>query len=387
MVLQEICILNGGLFNIEVRNKSLSLWCSCIYRLNLTNNNNFMKTPLYLLLILSILTISCNNEYSSLSVLQLNTWNEGGIVDRGKDGVVEIISQSKADIILLQEVRSQKTIELFIDSLKNRGESYYGHNFNISTAIMSKYPFVEAKSSVELGDDSYAFTKGVFEIKGQRVALYSIHLDWLYVGYYMLRGYDGQSWEKLDTPLLDADSLINYTNRSRRLDEISALIANIREEEKNGSLVIFGGDFNEPSHLDWSESTKDIRDHRGLTINWNVSSILKDSGFVDAYRSIYPNPVTHPGFTCNAGNSWADLKKLEWALGVDDRERIDFIYYSPNEGRLELESAAIVGPREDFLDGRIQLENTQDNILVNHGIWPSDHKGNLVKFKFRRVIP
>ncbi len=63
---------------------------------------------------------------------------------------------------------------------------------------------------------------------------------------------------------------------------------------KKGNLVVLGGDFNEPSHLDWQQNTKDMRDHNGLVINWDCSVLLYEAGFKDAYREIYPDAVTHP---------------------------------------------------------------------------------------------
>lgn len=202
----------------------------------------------------------------------------------------------------------------------------------------------------------------------------------MHVGYYLARGYSGTTWDKLVSPVVDADSVLNYNRSSRRKIEVEALITNMQNETEEGSLIILGGDLNEPSHLDWQEDTKDVRDHHGMIVNWDCSVLLQKAGYKDAYREIYPNPLTHPGFTCNAGNKDAEPKKLQWSLGVDDRERIDFIYYLPSKS-LKLELAAIVGPRKDFYDGKIQFENTEDNIIIPQGIWPSDHKGNFVEFR------
>ena len=337
-----------------------------------------------LIIIFSVLCVSCvDGEYQSLKVLQLNVWGEGGPVPNGFQGIIDIIDQTDPDVVLLQEIRGQIAINVFIDSLQKKGKTYHGKSITISTALMSKYPLADVQSSTELGEDSYAFTKGTIKIKGQQIVFYSLHWDWLNVGYYLGRGYCGTSWKKLDAPIIDADSVLNYNRLSRRKQEMEALIANMKTEKKKGNLVIIGGDLNEPSHLDWQEDTKDIRDHNGMIINWDCSMLLQKEGYKDTYREIYPNPVSHPGFTCNAGNKDAKTKDLQWALGIDDRERIDFIYYFPNK-KLQLKEVAIVGPKEDFYDGKIQFEQTEDTIIEPKGIWPSDHKGNLVEFKLYR---
>lgn len=340
-----------------------------------------MKYLNYKLLVLfSLLFISCSEKHQSLKVLGINVWNEGEIVPNGFKGIVDIIDQTDSDVVLLQEVRSQGTINTLIDSLQKRGKAYYGKCLTISSAIMSKYPLTDIQSSTELGKDSYAFTKGTIKVKDQQITVYSIHLDWLYVGYYLGRGYCGTTWEKLDAPVIDADSLLRYTAQSRRIKEVKALIANMKQEEAKGNLVILGGDFNEPSHLDWQEDTKNVRDHSGMVINWDCSMLLQTAGYKDTYRDIYPNPISHPGFTCNAGNKDAKPAKLQWSLGVDDRERIDFLYYLPNK-KIELKEVAIVGPKEDFYDGKIQFEPTEDNRIEQKGVWPSDHKATFAVFK------
>ena len=72
---------------------------------------------------------------------------------------------------------------------------------------------------------------------------------------------------------------------------------------------MIGGDFNEPSHLDWQADTKDIREHRGMVVNWDCSKILIEDGYKDTFREIYPNPVIYPGFTFPTNNIEVDLKQ------------------------------------------------------------------------------
>lgn len=340
-----------------------------------------MKCLIYtLLVILSLFNSSCSQQEQTLKVLELNVWGDGNVFPGSFQGLIDVIDQTDSDVILLQEIRSQGTIDILIDSLKKRGKTYYGNSLNISSALMSKYPLSSVESSTELGKDSYAYTKGTITIKDQKIAVYSVHLDWLNVGYYLGRGYCGTTWDKLDAPIIDADSVLTYNRLSRRKKEVESLIVNMQKEADKGSLVIVGGDFNEPSHLDWQEDTKDIRDHAGMVINWDCSSMLYQAGYKDVYRDMYPNAVTHPGFTCNAGNKDAKPKDLQWSLGIDDRERIDLLYYLPSKN-IKLKTAAIVGPKEDFYDGKIQFQQTEDNIIENIGVWPSDHKATFAEFE------
>lgn len=327
------------------------------------------------LCLLVILCSACVKEPVKLKVLQLNTWGNGG------SGLVGIITQMDPDILLLCEVRAQKSLDYIKDSLKQQGKVYYGDYLNLSTAILSKYPIIEIVGAKELGDETGSFTKAVFEIEKQRFAVYSLHLDYLNYACYMPRGYCGATWKKLPARIDNADTVLKHNRLSKRDEETKALLKDMEKELVKGSEIIFGGDLNEPSHLDWQDDTKDMRDHNGLVVNWDCSIMLHKAGYKDVYRELFSNPVTHPGFTWPAGNSSVSLNSLAWTEGVDDRDRIDFIYYYPSE-KLKLKDAAIVGPREDFYDGKIRSEITEDKIIIPNSTWASDHKGVYAEFEY-----
>lgn len=338
-----------------------------------------------ILMTAGVVATGCSKKPTAeLRVLQMNTWCEGAIVDGdGRLAIMKTLETVNPDIVLFQEVRGQKFIDEVIDYFKTRGVTYYGHSLNISTAVLSKYPIQSVRSSEELGGDSYAFVKAVVTVGDRELAVYSMHLDWKHLAFYNLRGFDGHSDTRPYTAIeaeTDVTKLLAESDLSRRKEEVKAVIDDARKEIARNRMVIFGGDFNEPSCLDWGEDTRNIRDHRGLVIGWTCSSMLREAGFKDAYRTMYPNAVTHPGFTCNAGNKDVVKRELCWALGVDDRERIDQTYYYPDE-RLSLTDASVVGPKEDFWDNKVQYEPTEDKIITPAGLWPSDHKAVLTVYE------
>ncbi|MGY0038407.1 endonuclease/exonuclease/phosphatase family protein [Pedobacter sp. NJ-S-72] len=168
---------------------------------------------------------------------------------------------------------------------------------------------------------------------------------------------------------------------SERDEAINAFIADADTEQKKGNIVILGGDFNEPSHLDWTEETKNLFDHNGTVVPWQNSLALKNKGYKDAYRVKYPDPVKYPGFTWAAFNQDAALSSLVWAPDADERDRIDFIYYNQDK-RISLDDIIVVGPSGSIVRGK-GFEDAQqyDPFLKPNGIWPTDHKGILANFK------
>ena len=157
-----------------------------------------------------------------------------------------------------------------------------------------------------------------------------------------------------------------------------------KKEINLGRAVIIGGDFNEPSHLDWQDDTKDMRGHNGLVITWDCSTLLANEGYVDTFREKHPDAVRYPGFTFPANNEYADLKKLCWSPDADDRERIDFIYYKPNRS-LSLKNVSIIGPSGCIFYGKRTDKDSDgdDSFIQPSGTWPTDHKALIADFSIK----
>jgi hypothetical protein len=120
------------------------------------------------------------------------------------------------------------------------------------------------------------------------------------------------------------------------------LLANANDPELP---IIFGGDFNQPSELDHTQSVSadknyEAQRHGKVTfpMRWPISHELLNAGFVDTFRQLHPNPLAEPGFTWPAA---PDSKGLH--------DRIDYIYVRDGSSggvqyRFRVLSSSIVGP-------------------------------------------
>jgi hypothetical protein len=319
-----------------------------------------------------------NNFNGELKVLSLNTWHEGTSVKGGFDAIVEVILQSKANVILMSEIRNYKGVvftEHILEALKAKGSLFYSSNLLSDAVVLSKFP-IEATSSINSG----SLTKCMIRLnKKTSIAVYSAHLDYTHYACYLPRGYDGIDWKKLPEPIVDTEKILKQNIDSGRDEAIALFVKDAQEERQKGNLVLLGGDFNEPSHLDWTVATKDLFDHNGTVVPWHNSVTLLNNGFLDAYRVKYPDSVKNPGTTWPAYNTDVELSKLLWAKDADERDRIDFIYFYPNK-KLSLKEAVIVGPVGSIVKGKGMETQDQDQFLKPNGIWPSDHKGVLATF-------
>jgi hypothetical protein len=318
---------------------------------------------------------------TTLRILAFNIWFEGTAVPNGLDHVVETIRMTGANVILLTEAGA--ATHAVAEALSTPERPYYAAASDDS-GIVSAFPIIDE------ADLPYA-KKAILDVHGREVATYAAHLYYRNYATYLPRGYGGgvdepsefaqYGWDKLpDGPVLDVDKILKVNADSGRPEVISQIVADAALERAKKRAVFLGGDFNEPPVDDWTAATASLFDHQGLTIPWQTTSLLRDAGYKDAYRTIYQNPVTHPGFTWPSDNPDKDVSELTWAPEADERDRIDYVFHRAAPG-VKLLGAGVVGPRSTIVRNERVVEDTKDNFLPIPERWPSDHKAVLATYR------
>ena len=338
------------------------------------------KRIIFLGCIMGIITLlsSCSSS-QNLSMLQFNIWQEGSMIPGGFDAIADEIARLEPDFIMLSEVRNYRDTRFcdrIVNALKERGKTYYSF-YSYDTGLLSKHPITDSLTVFPEKDDHGSIYRLTSSVNGHKVAVYTSHLDYLDCAYYNVRGYDGSTWKEIPLPA-SVEEILKVNVASQRDDAIRLFITQAEKDLAAGYKVIIGGDFNEPSHRDWIEKNKDMYDHNGFVVPWTVTTLLEEAGFVDSYRKIYPNPLTHPGFTYPSDNPAKTPEKITWAPKADERDRIDFIFYK-GEG-LDARKAVIFGPKGSIVRAQRVQETSKDKFLLPLDVWPTDHKGLLVTF-------
>lgn len=334
--------------------------------------------------------LSDDKYEQKLSILSFNVFQEGTRFPNGFEYIADNIAHIQPDIVSFAEVRNYNNTDFIarmIEALQQRGLTYYGKK-GLSTGVISRYPIEEQfflcpwKSE---SDDGSA-TRVKIRIKGQEIVLYALHLDWRYCSYYLPRGFHSSQWIPIDRKVTDPEELLEDSRKSNRDEILRKVIEDASLQKKKGALIFIAGDFNEPSHLDWQHDTRDLYAHHGVVVDWECSALLKEQGYMDSFRQIYPDSVTFPGFTYPAFDKPIDLTHFEWdpAKGSDN-ERIDFIYYYPDPS-LILESVSIVGPVSETLNNGAPLVPAERDVdfplfIAPHNGWGSDHKAVFSTFR------
>lgn len=342
-----------------------------------------------LLIVLLVSPALAQEEPRVIRVLQFNVWQEGTSVENGLERIRDVILASKADIVCFSEVRNYKKEDWtakVVDALARKGRVFHGRYVAGDVGLVSVFPIEEA---LEVRDDSKSDSGSIAAWRlaldaKHAVVVASAHLDYKRYGQNLIRGYNGGTpdWKMRDADgdgepdrVRDVAEILKYNNQSMRVPSVKAFLAKARDWEAKGLPVILAGDFNENSHLDWTEAAKDKFGHYGVSIEWPCTKLLADAGYVDAWRAVHPDPVACPGFTWPAPAT--GKKSTSWAPKSDERDRIDFVFAKGLRAR----AAWVVGPAAAYV--RDQLQECPDKELVRHSDlpWPSDHKAVLVEYE------
>lgn len=125
----------------------------------------------------------------------------------------------------------------------------------------------------------------VVNYHGQPIQLFNIHMvDWPSY-HYILRNY-----EYYDTPQVEPHLAAELSLKERKTD-LDAIFS----VWDPTIPTILGGDFNEPSHLDWIAGNPNFLH----VVEWGASKMVMDHGFTDVARTLFPHPVEHPLWSHN----------------------------------------------------------------------------------------
>lgn len=280
---------------------------------------------------------------TELKVLSMNIWKGGLKVDDYNRKQIAAIAKSGADIVGLQESANGHATNL-ADALG--WHSWQGQD----SSIISRYPISKKYGAVT---DQSGAVRVALDGDENQVIVHNCHPTAYPYGPYD-PCFDGK----------DSDAIMTTEKDSGRVEQIQQIIDSMTDALSNAAKVpvLLVGDFNAPSHLDWTDATNSS--HCGIgQFDWPTSKVPVDAGLTDAYRELHPDPAAEPA------NTWSPiyLTNDEYDGRDEPMDRIDFVYY---KGGLTPEKA------ETYVVGS---PTAQPHHSGNE--WPSDHKGVLVTFK------
>jgi endonuclease/exonuclease/phosphatase family metal-dependent hydrolase len=272
----------------------------------------------------------------ALRVMTYNVW-VGGDGAGPLSQTVGVIQTADADVVGIQE--GSGNAQAIADAL-----GYFCYDIDGDNAILSRFPIVQ----------TYAYGAKIQLSPSLQAYAFGVHLA----------PYPYQPYDIRDGLLPTEAQAINAAQQTRG-GAISSVLNSMSSALATDAPVFLLGDFNEPSHLDWTQDAANAGLHFGRKVNWPASRAVANAGMIDGFRALRPDEVGDPGDTWTPGTPLGNGGRHFDAGEVHDR--IDFVYYA---GLNVLPtSAQIYG--YDANDG-------STDIAIQP--YPSDHRSVVVEF-------
>jgi endonuclease/exonuclease/phosphatase family metal-dependent hydrolase len=273
--------------------------------------------------------------------MTFNLWHGGDAGKQPLSQTAEVIRAAKADIVGLQETggyektkgagrldHGRKLAEMLGWSYFDQGER---------TGILSRFPIVTntpRKWGVTIRLPS-----------GRAVRMFNVHL--MHAPY--------QPYQLLNIPYADApfiktaDEAVSEARKARG-GQVERMLSELKPALAAREPVFLTGDFNEPSHQDWTKRAAEAG-KCPVAVEYPSTLAVTRAGMNDAFRTVFPDEVARPGKT------WTPITKPDDPK--DRHDRIDFVFFGG--ANLSVKGCEIVGEDEKFAD-----------IVVRP--YPSDHR-------------
>ncbi len=259
----------------------------------------------------------------TLKLATQNLWGKTASV------AIDYFNKIDVDVLCAQECGNLSEAEIKAQGLYIHTHSNNGQG---KCSIISKYPFAGTTPN----------QYGVYIDLGEGIVALVMNCHAVYKPYgpYQLSGIEYAGYP----PTTDVDYVMKV-NKEARQEMVDKLLEDVNSATT--PFISISGDINEPSWLDG-------------VVQWPTTRALWEGGIKgDAYRTIHPDPVAHPGYT------WTPFPSTE-----DTKDRIDMTLYVLSPGTT-VKSCRIIG--EDI--------STSDIVLPS---WIFDHRGLRTEFVYTR---
>jgi endonuclease/exonuclease/phosphatase family metal-dependent hydrolase len=247
-----------------------------------------------------ILTASAAAQpVSSLKVMTFNVWTgEGSAAGRNK--ITQIIQAADADVVGIQELDAAA-----LAPIAGALGFHFSQQSGGDIQVFSRFP-ITASSAAGLG-------VRIEPSPGQSMWLFNAHLA----------PYPYQPYDLRDGTLPMNEPAVIAAANSARGSQLTSFLNDMTMALSSRVPVFFTGDFNEPSHLDWTpEAALATPRPFDLAVHYPASSRIVSRGMIDSFRAVRPDEVADPAYTWTPGYPPPTLDSNE----VHDR--IDIIYHS-----------------------------------------------------------
>ncbi|KAF2870686.1 Endonuclease/exonuclease/phosphatase [Massariosphaeria phaeospora] len=282
-----------------------------------------------------------NSNTNQLKIMTYNLWYGGTKVNNYHEKQVKFIRDQNVDIVGFQEASG--------NHVKRLGEAL-GWNYHQSSAdntvgIISRHPIVTKHK--DIGDRTSGVQINIDGNSDKSLNFWSAHLNAYPYGPYEF------CFEKKSV-----EDVLKIEDKAGRIGQITKIVEQTKSQRDSSTPFILVGDFNAPSHLDWTLQNK----HCDVNFEWPSSKIPTDAGLIDSYRVAHPDPATE------SGNTWSPIyPHNEEQNASEPQDRIDFIYHT--------KKLKVIGSETKVAGSPKAMPDHEDNE------WTSDHASVVTTYE------
>ncbi|EAR56204.1 putative exported phosphatase [Photobacterium sp. SKA34] len=255
----------------------------------------------------SFKTARLKHKPDRLTVMEFNTLGKSASGTEvapvhGSEYAAEIIRNNNADIISFQEGNNMcKTVAELLDynfiKVPDSNRKY-------DPCLLSRYPIV-GESYPAQGKNNNRISAHI-ELPDKEIIEFSI-----------LHPSSTNTGEKLVWDNTKTDDECIEAERSSRIDDLQ-LVMNILDSQSDIQNMFIAADLNSVSVLDFTEETRSIHNGRGA-MEWPVTSMLRDYGWIDSYRKTHPDPLKDQGITFSHRHPFAAQGRIDYVFSRGEK--------------------------------------------------------------------
>ena len=229
--------------------------------------------------------------WTRITVMEFNIEYGGDVVDF--HSVIRAIRASGADVVGIEEAWG-KTARI----AHRLGWGYADRRLQ----IVSRLPLIDPPGA----DGLYTFVQTA---PGRVAAIGNVHLP---------------AWPASPQRILQgatAKEALAF-ERTYRVPAVRPSVRTLSTLANSGIPSFLLGDFNSPSHLDWTAETVGSLPQIKFPMHWPVTMLAERQGLRDSYREVHPDPLRTPGLTWPSSRRSPDGYPGPHVAN----DRIDFIF-------------------------------------------------------------
>ncbi len=244
----------------------------------------------------------------SIRVMSFNLWHGGDAGKQPLEQTAAVIRAAKADIAGLQETGGYEKVKGGgrPDNGKKLAEmlgwSYFDQGER--TGILSRFPIVTNTPN--------KWGATIRLASGAEVRMFNVHLNHAPYQPYQLAGIPYSNGRFINT----AEEAVDEARKARGA-QVDRMLGELKPALASGQVVFLTGDFNEPSHLDWTARAAAVGKYP-IAVEYPATLAVTRAGMRDAFRVAFPDEVAHPGWTWTPTTKPDDPK--------DRHDRIDCVF-------------------------------------------------------------